>query len=327
MLDYHLYPGLNTGVNFSIELNKELPDADDNLNGSFLSTLMLWDPLWDGEKSHDFLFQVIGKSATINGTEIPWLSKAVQGIRDTVYVLSNSENGTTDISKAVYDVRPSAMKIQFSDLENYDNFLNTTMTGGSLSLKVRYPVAPNEFPMDMMYTTHELNFISVDSATIYAKIEVTESDRTTSWSGSTKVQTGSSHRIMTEKVLTVDLTGAVLTIFDSEVFSEKLLRPLMNNAVTRVIIQGKVLMRVDTPLGRATLEPILYAKGIGIAGMSIIEDSTSTLELKNVAVIGGYQKTADKNPYIEMSYDLHVRNNGDAVLGVSLIMPIWKNIT
>ena len=278
---------------------------------------MLWDPLWDGEKSQNFVFHVIGKSASINGTEIPWLSKAVQGITDTVYVLSNSENGTTDISKVVSDVRPTAMQIQFSDLEAHDNFLNTSMTGGSLSLKVRYPVAPNEFPMDMMYTTHEMSFISEESATIYAKIEVTESDRTTSWSGSKKVQVGSSYQIMTEKALTVDLTGAVLTIFDSVAFAEKLLRPLMNNAVTRVVVQGKVFMRVDTPLGRATLEPILYAKGIGISGMSIIQDPKTTLELKNVAVTGGYKKTADKLPYLEMAYDLHVRNNGDAVLGVS----------
>lgn len=326
-LDYYLYPGLNTGVNFTVELNNEVFEADDNLNGSFLSTLMLWDPLWDGEKSQDFLFQVIGKSASINGTEIPWLSKAVQGIKDLVYVLSNSENGTTDISKAVSDVKLTAMQIQFSDLQAHDNFLNTSMTGGSLSLKVRYPVAANEFPMDMMYTTHEMNFLSEESAAIYAKIEVAESDRTTSWSGSKKVQIGSSYRIMTEKALTVDLTGARLTIFDSEIFADKLLRPLMNNAVTRVVIQGKVFMRVDTPLGRATLEPILYAKGIGISGMSIIEDSKTTLELTNVALTGGYQKRADKHPYLEMAYDLHVRNNGDAILGVSLTQCHAVNIT
>lgn len=317
MLDYHLVPGLNTDVNFTATLDLEALDLDLDLRGSFLSTLMLWDPTWVTDNTDNFRFQIIGKMATINGTEIPWLTKAVQGIKDTIYMLSNSENGTTDVSNLVSEFKFREFHIQFSDMQTHeDQSLSTKMLGGWLTVKVRYPVSGADFGMDMMYTTHVLEFIAVkaETHTTYARIDVTDFDRTTSWSGTVE---GPNGRMSTGKELMVDLNEATLTIFDPEAFAEHFLRPQMNGVGSRVVVKGQVVMAVDTPIGRCTLEPIVYAKSIMIDGMLILETDNTTLVLDNIVVTKGSRGSVNKYPKLEMIYDLSIRTFGDEIFGVS----------
>ncbi|KAF8429797.1 hypothetical protein EV426DRAFT_713669 [Tirmania nivea] len=309
--DYLLVPGVNDAIKFNAELNVTVLEADQELLGSFLSTLMIWDPTWLREGQEKYTFQVWGKSASINGTEIPWITKAVQGINDTVYVLSNSDNGTTDISYLASDFTLRDMQIDFSNLEANNRFLTTRMLGGRLALNLRYPVAYSEFTMDMMTTTHVLEFVSKESNT-YARLEVTDSDRTTSWKNDFTTADG---RVRSEKHLSVDLKNATWTILDSEAFANNMLRPLMNDRSRRVVIKGMVVMMLRTPLGDCTIDPILYAKSISIDGMSIInhnsEKAAPDLVINNVALTGGYPSGVNKYPHLQMTYDLQVRNFGD----------------
>lgn len=310
--DYLLVPRLNNAVRFNAELNQTMLDADEELLGSFLSTLMIWDPTWLKEGQERYTFQVRGKSASINGTEIPWISKAVQGINDTIYVLSNSDNGTTDISYLASDLTLRDMQIDFSNLKSVNESLTTRMLGGRLALNVRYPVAYSEFSMAMLTTTHLLEFVSKESNKTYARLEVKESDRTTSWQN---VFTTADGRVQSEKHLSVDLKNATWTILDSEAFANSMLRPLMNDRSRRVVIKGMVVMMLRTPLGDCTLDPILYAKSISIDGMSIInhnsENAAPDLIINNITLTGGYQEGVDKYPHLEMTYDLQLRNFGD----------------
>ena len=324
--DYLLVPGLNTAVKFNAELNTEA-FADQELLGSFLSTLMIWDPTWLGEGQEKYTFQVWGKSASINGTEIPWITKAVQGINDTVYVLSNSDNGTTDISHLASDLTLRDMQIDFSNLKSDNGSLTSRMLGGRLALNVRYPVAYSEFTMGMMTTTHTLEFVSRESNKTYARLEVTNSDRTTSWQNDFTTADG---RVQTEKHLSVDLKNATWTILDSEDFANNMLRPLMNDKSRRVIIKGMIVMKLRTPLGSCTLDPILYAKSISIGGMSILtqdsEKATPELTINNIALTGGYPRGVNKYPHLEMTYDLQIRNFGDGKFRVILVPCIYLHI-
>jgi len=308
--DYLLVPGLNTAVKFSAELNPAV--FDKKLLGSFLSTLMIWDPTWLREGQEKYTLQVWGKSASINGTEIPWITKAVQGINDTVYVLSNSDNGTTDISHLASDLTLRDLQIDFSNLKSVNGSLTTHMLGGRLALNVRYPVAFSEFPMKMMTTRHTLEFVSRESDKSYARLEVPNSDRTTSWQSDFTTADG---RVKSEKHLSVDLKNATWTILDSEDFANNMLRPLMNDRSRRVIIKGMVVMMLDTPLGHSILDPILYAKSISIGGMSILnqdsDKATPELIINNISLTGGYPRGVNKYPHLEMTYDLQMRNFGD----------------
>jgi len=318
--NYLLVPGLGGAVKFNAELNTEILSADEELLGSFLSTLMIWDPTWLGEGQEKYTFQVRGKSASINGTEIPWITKAVQGINDTIYVLSNSDNGTTDISYLVSDLTLRDMQIDFSNLKSENGSLTTHMLGGRLALNVRYPVAYSEFAMVMYTTTHLLEFVSRDSNKAYARLEVTDSDSTTSWQNDFTTAGG---RVQSEKHLSVNLKNAIWTILDSEAFANNMLRPLMNDRSRRVVIKGMVVMMLRTPLGICTLDPILYAKSISIGGMSIInhdsQEAAPELVINNIALTKGYPRGVDKYPHLEMTYDLQLRNFGDGKFRVIFV--------
>ena len=317
--DYLLVPGLNIGVKFYAELNIETFEADKELLGSFLSTLMIWDPTWLREDQEKYSFQVWGKSASINGTEIPWITKAVQGINDTIYVLSNGDNGTTDISNLASDFTLRDMQIDFSNLKSENGSLTTQMLGGSLAFNLRYPVAYSEFFMIMLTTIHTLEFASKDGNKTYARLEVVDPDRTTSWQSDFTTVDG---RVKSEKHLSVNLKNAKWTILDSEAFANNMLRPLMNDRSRRIIMKGKVVMKVLTPLGICTLDPILYAKSISIGGMSILNHDSGKaapeLVINNIALTGGYSRGVNKYPYLEMTYDLQLRNFGDGKFRVIL---------
>lgn len=304
---------MNENVNFSAVLNHEAFEADRDLRGSFLSTLMLRD---SAERNEDFMFRIVGNSSSIDGVEIPWLSKAVQGISDDVLMLSNAELGKTDISRLVTDVRTGDFHIVLSDLIPHENVYSTNISGGYLSVRVNYPVA-SDFRMDMMFTTHEWDLVDPQEGKVYAKIEVTESDMTTSWTGSINFDDGFSYSVRTEKHLSASLIGSRLTITNREAFAEHFLRPMMNDAVVRVLVEGKVWMQVESPLGRCTLEPILFSKIVGIVGMGILQQSVNPVEITNVEITKGYQKGVEEFPHLEMNYDMNVRNDGDLTFEVT----------
>jgi len=143
---------------------------------------------------------------------------------------------------------------------------------------------------------------SRESNKTYARIEVKEFDRTTSWQN---VFPTVDSRVQSEKHLSVDLKNVTWAILDSEAFANNMLRPLMNDRSRRVIIKEMVVMMLSTPLGHCTLDPIIYAKSISIDGMSIInhnsEKATPELIINNIALTGGYQRGVDKYPHLEMT--------------------------
>ncbi|KAI5811585.1 hypothetical protein DFH27DRAFT_35633 [Peziza echinospora] len=314
--DYNLHPGLNGAVQFSASLRYGAFDYE-TMSG-FLTTLMTWNPQWGDGFPYDYKFQVVGESAVIDHVEIPWLSQAVRGIKDNVYVLANQPWGYGDVSKITTRPQINRLGLRFSDIKPSigSSVLQGRATKGRMVLSVILPVNMVDFSLDVQSVTHEISFVDPSTNFTYAKIDVIDPENTFTRTEPVKDLVEGYQRAKTRKLMLVGLENTRLTIFNGDIFGQLMLKPTLANEEISVLVRTDSVLKVLTPLGLGEIRNITHEAEIKMSGMGI-NRKDGPLEIKNTKVVSGQAGSPGESPSLELTADLHISSLGDMELEIA----------